>query len=65
MIWKAYLDHAHAQNLAKTPFMRICREVENCRDLRTLSSFCDKDLAIRKVFAFCDSDVLVIVTADF
>ena len=28
-------------------------------------SFCDKNLAIRKVFAFCDSDVLVIVTADF
>ena len=25
----AYLDHAYAQNLAKPPFMRICREFEN------------------------------------
>ena len=25
----AYLDHADAQNLAKPPFMRICREFEN------------------------------------
>ena len=37
----AYLDHADAQNLAKPPFMRICREFENWRYLR----------AIRKVFA--------------
>ena len=27
----------YAQNLAKPPFMRICREFENWRDLRTLS----------------------------
>ena len=33
----AYLDHAYAQNLAKPPFMRICREFENRRDLRALS----------------------------
>ena len=52
----AYLDHAYAQNLAKPPFMRICREFENWLDLRTLSGkFCNKNLAIRKVFAFCDS----------
>ena len=25
----AYLDHAYAQNLAKPPFTRICREFEN------------------------------------
>ena len=37
MIWKAYLDHAYAQNLAKPPFTRICREFENWRDLRALS----------------------------
>ena len=37
MIWKAYLDHAYAQNLAKPPFMRICRKFENRRDLRALS----------------------------
>jgi len=33
----AYLDHADAQNLAKPPFMRICRKFENWRDLRALS----------------------------
>ena len=33
----AYLDHAYAQNLAKPPCMRICRNFENWRDLRTLS----------------------------
>ena len=33
----AYLDHAFAQNLAKTPFMRICCEFENWSDLRALS----------------------------
>ena len=33
----AYLDHAYAQNLAKPPFIRICCEFENCRDLRALS----------------------------
>ena len=33
----AYLDHADAQNLAKPPFMRICREFENWRDLCALS----------------------------
>ena len=32
----AYLDHAYAQNLAKPPFIRICREFENCRNLRAL-----------------------------
>ena len=37
MIWKAYLDHAYAQHLAKPPFMRICREFENRRDLHALS----------------------------
>ena len=37
MIWKAYLDHAYAQNLAKPPLMRICREFENRRVLRALS----------------------------
>ena len=37
MIWKAYLDHAYAQYLAKPPFMRICRKFENRRDLRVLS----------------------------
>ena len=31
------MDHADAQNLAKPPFMRICREFENWRDLRALS----------------------------
>ena len=29
--------HANAHNLAKQPFMRICREFENWRDLRALS----------------------------
>ena len=33
----AHLDHADAQNLAKPPFMRICRKFENWRDLRALS----------------------------
>ena len=33
----AYLDPAYAQNLAKPPFMRICREFENWRNLRALS----------------------------
>ena len=33
----AYLGHADAQNLAKPPFMRICREFENWCDLRALS----------------------------
>ena len=37
MIWKAYLDHAYEQNLAKPPFMRICRKSENWCDLRALS----------------------------
>ena len=37
MIWKAYLDHAYAQNLAKPPLLRICREFENRRVLRGLS----------------------------
>ena len=37
MIWKAYLDHAYAQILAKQPSMRICREFENRRDLRALT----------------------------
>ena len=37
MIWKAYLDHAYAQNLAKPPFMCICRKFENWRNLRVLS----------------------------
>ena len=37
MIWKAYLDHAYAQNLAKPPLMRIWREFENRRVLRALS----------------------------
>ena len=41
----------------KTSFMRICREFE----IDTIyvlypESFCDKNLAIRKVFAFSDSD---------
>ena len=37
--------------------MRICREFENWRALRALSGkFCGKNRAIRKVFAFCDSD---------
>ena len=31
------MDHADAQNLAKPPFMRICREFENWHDLRALS----------------------------
>ena len=33
----AHLDRADAQNLAKPPFKRICREFENWRDLRALS----------------------------
>ena len=37
MIWKAYLDHAYAQNLAEPPLMRICCEFENRRVLRALS----------------------------
>ena len=37
MIWKAYLDHAYAQNLAKPPLMRICRKFENRCDLFALS----------------------------
>ena len=36
-MWKAYVDHAYAQNLAKPPLMRICREFENRRVLRALS----------------------------
>ena len=31
------MDHAYAKNLAKPPIMRICREVENRRNLRALS----------------------------
>ena len=27
--YEAYLDHAYAKNLAKPPFMRICRKFEN------------------------------------
>ena len=34
----AYLHHAYAQNLAKPPFMRICREFENLRDLHLIWS---------------------------
>ena len=33
----AHLDHADAQNIAKPPFMHICREFENKHDLRALS----------------------------
>ena len=48
--------HAYAQDLAKPPFMHICRKFEKWHDLRALSGkFCDKNLAIRKVLAFCDS----------
>ena len=35
--YEAYLDHAYAKNLAKPPFMRICREFENWRDFCALS----------------------------
>ena len=34
--YEAYLDHAYAKNLAKPPFMRICRKFENWRNLRAL-----------------------------
>ena len=47
------MDHAYAQNLAKPPFVRICPKFT----IYALypESFCDKNLAIWKVFAFCDS----------
>ena len=35
--------------------MRICREFENLIYALYPESFCDKNLAIRKVFAFSDS----------
>ena len=50
------MDHADAQTLAKPPFMRICREFEIGAIYALYPEcFCDKNLAIRKVFAFCDS----------
>ena len=56
-----YLDHAYAQNLAKPPFMRICHEFENWRDLRALSGkYLQKKFAIQKVFAFCDSECMIL-----
>ena len=47
MIWKAYLDHAYATFDANLKIDVIYALY--------LESFCDKNLAIRKVFAFCDS----------
>ena len=43
------------ENLAKPHFMRICCEFENAIYTLYPESFCDKNLAIRKVFTFCDS----------
>ena len=43
--------------LENTLFTRICREFENDAIYGfNPESFCDKNLAIRKVFAFSDSD---------
>ena len=52
-MWKAYLDHAYAQNLAKTTFVANLK-IDVIYAFYP-ESFCDKNLAIRKVFAFCDS----------
>ena len=49
----AYLDHGYASN-ANTLFTRICRFENWCK---LLKSFCDKNLAIQKVFVFSDSAV--------
>ena len=53
----AYLDHAYAQNLANH---LLCTFVANLKINAIYAlypeSFCDKNLAIRKVFAFCDSE---------
>ena len=54
----AYLDHAYAQNLANH---LLCAFVANLK-INTLyalypESFCNKNLAIWKVIAFCDSEV--------
>ena len=50
------MDHAYAQNLAKPP---LCAFVANFKIDAIYAlypeSFFDKNLAIRKVFAFCDS----------
>ena len=51
------MDHGYAQNL-QTHFLRVF--VANLKIDAIyavyLESFCDKNLAIRKVFAFSDSD---------
>ena len=52
----AYLDHAYAKNLANH---LLCAFVANLKINAIYAlypeSFCDKNLAIRKVFVFCDS----------
>ena len=60
MIWKvsgAYLDQARAQNLASPPCTHIVANLKiDAIYALYLESFCEPNLAIRKVFAFSDSD---------
>ena len=60
----AYLDHCYAWNL-QTHFLRVF--VANLKNDAIYGfypeSFCDKNLAIRKVFAFSDSDVRILKTS--
>ena len=56
------MDHAYAQNLANH---LLCAFVANLKINAIYAlypeSFCDENLAIRKVFAFCDSDHQVLI----
>ena len=58
----AYLDHCYAWNL-QTHFLRVF--VANLKNDAIYGfnpeSFCDKNLAIRKVFAFSDSELAIYV----
>ena len=50
------MDHAYAQNLAKPPLMRICREFENRCVLRALSGkFLQQKSCYPESFLFSDS----------
>ena len=62
----AYLDHCYAWNL-QTHFLRVF--VANLKNDAIYGfypeSFCDKNLAIRKVFAFSDSGLDIVPTMQF
>ena len=53
----AYLDHVYAKNLAN-PNLRAFVAILKIDVIYAVypERFCDKNLAIRKVFAFSDSD---------